>query len=62
MGWSRVQLSINDKTLARVCQISVGNVKKIRSIARQCEQRVTGRSGRPPVLTADQEVAIVESF
>jgi hypothetical protein len=55
-------LSINDRTLACVYQISVVNVKKIRSIPLQREQGATSRFGRPHLVTADQEVAIVEGL
>jgi hypothetical protein len=55
-------LSINNKALARVFEISEGNVRKIRCLARQRDDDTTGRPGRPPLMTDDQEAAMVEGL
>jgi DNA-binding NarL/FixJ family response regulator len=53
-------VSINDKILAEIYEISLGNVKKIRCNAHRRQQDPSPRLGRPPALTDDQEAEIVQ--
>jgi hypothetical protein len=54
--------SINDSALACIYEISIGNVKKIRCIARRSEYAGTDQFGRRPVSTDDQEAPIARAL
>jgi hypothetical protein len=53
-------VSMNDKMLADVYDINVGNVKKIRCVAGQRCRAESGRVVRPPAETSEQEAEIVD--
>jgi hypothetical protein len=55
-------VSVNDKVLADIYAISLGNVRKIRCNARRRELNPSHRTGRPAALSEDQEVEIVQNL
>jgi hypothetical protein len=53
-------VSMNNKMLAEMYDISVGNVKKIRCIATRRRKAEIARVGTPPALTSEQEAEIID--
>jgi hypothetical protein len=52
-------VSMNNKMLADVYDISIGNVKKTCCIATRRREAEVGRVGHPPALTSEQDAEIV---